>query len=147
MSELADETTSRKAGPPAAASPLPAPNSPPINVSLGYANKPAEVSQPRGETEDQTFEWNVATSNDINYTCALTCRDMSTRLPQKKTAPDSFGAGDKKQYVMQPMQRCRAAAWWPLTAEALTLCGSRVPMLQSAEGFSPLFSCLYLALQ
>lgn len=39
----------------------------------------------------------MATSNDINYTCAFTCCDMSTCLPQKKTAPDSFGAANKKQ--------------------------------------------------
>lgn len=42
------------------------------------------------QTEDQTCEWNAATSNDINYTCALpamTCQNVYRKKKTKKKQP------------------------------------------------------------
>lgn len=48
------------------------------------------------QTEDQTCEWNAATSNDINYTCALpamTCQNVY----RNRFGQDRFGLEGKKK--------------------------------------------------
>lgn len=75
------------------------------------------------QTEDQTCEWNAATSNDINYTCAIDLLwhvKMSTAKKKQKKQPriGSF-PGRKRKWVGIAWE---VTLWWQVRAKTSLGC-------------------------
>lgn len=60
------------------------------------------------ETEDQTCEWNAATSNDINYTCALPALTRQNVYRKKKQPRIVLAWKGEKKKMSRDSTRSRA---------------------------------------